>query len=343
MPADLTVRKDGSAEMMFVGETPWHKMGTYVGDKEVTSEEAIIAAKMDWDVKKRPLVYTFDGERKSTDSFAIVREDNGRYLGTVGSKYEPFQNKQAFDFFDGVVGGKHAIYHTAGSLSGGRIVWILAELSGLLKVAGNDVVKKFLLLKTSHDGSGAVEIMFSPIRVVCANTLAAAISGVKRSDVFKMKHTKNIGQKVFDVQAHLASVDAYFKKFHEASKFLAGEQANKSDVENFLIQLELARANNREKMSVSELKELVRSSKDCQKVISLFEKGKGNDLPGIKGSFWALYNGVTEFVDHDRTTRCSKASGDDSDACRLKSAWFGSGADLKERAFSLALDMAGKK
>lgn len=340
MPANVTVREDGKAEMMFVGKTPWHGMGQYVGDKEVTSAEAVVAAGMDFKAVKKPLTYLFQGERKATDAFAIVREDNGRHLGTVGSKYEPFQYAQAFEFFDGVVGGKHAIYHTAGTLSGGRIGWILAKMNNVLKIAGDDVVEKFLLLKTGHDGNSAVEILFTPIRVVCANTLSAAFDNVAKGDVFRMKHTRNIGQKVFDVQNHLASVDAYFKKFNEAAQFLAGEQATKSDVENFLIQLELARANQREGMNP---KRLVYESADCQKVISLFERGRGNDMNGIKGSFWSLYNSVTEFVDHERKTRCASKSGDSSNACRLKSAWFGSGADLKQEAFTLALDMAGKK
>jgi len=340
MPADLTVRENGKAEMMFVGKTPWHGMGQYVGDKEVTSAEAVVAAGMDFKAVKKPLTYLFQGERKATDAFAIVREDNGRHLGTVGSKYEPFQYAQAFEFFDGVVGGKHAIYHTAGTLSGGRIGWILAKMNSILKIAGDDVVEKFLLLKTSHDGNSAVEILFTPIRVVCANTLAAAFDGVTKADIFRMKHTKNIGKKVFDVQNHLSHVDAYFKKFHEAAKFLVGEQASKSEVEEFLIQLELARANGRDDMTPHEL---IAASNDCQTVIRLFEKGKGNDMKGVKGSYWALYNAVTEYVDHERTTRCSKKSGDNADGCRLKSAWFGSGADLKQRAFDVAVEMAGKK
>ena len=130
MPAEITETK-GKAEMMYVGRTPWHGLGTQL-DGPPTAAEAIAAASLDWTVEMVP-VY-LDGGIEIPGKRAAVRTDTGLVMNVMSDRYTPLQNVDAFAFFDAVVGAGEAIYHTAGSLQGGRKVWALARLPGDLKV-----------------------------------------------------------------------------------------------------------------------------------------------------------------------------------------------------------------
>jgi phage/plasmid-like protein (TIGR03299 family) len=346
--------------MMFVGETPWHKLGKYVGDRELTSAEAIKEAELSWPVEKRKLFYQLpDGNFKEQgEVFGLVRGTDQKYLSFCGKKYTPFQNEEAFQFFDEVVGQKAAIYHTAGSLQGGRMIWILAKLNGIFQVKGDDVVERYLLLMNRHQGGFSARILCTPIRVVCANTLSMAINGADVSNIFRVRHSSNVMQKVKDIQDKLANVDEYFKKVLDASRLMAGQDISSKELDEFLISLDILRANEREADVRKFLKErnavqsgnirqeaidYSRDDKEYQKVMELFEKGKGNDMPGIKGTWWAAYNAVTEYVDWYspiRQTKKNKSLGEES--ARLDSAWFGGGNNLKQNAFSTAMDMIAK-
>src|ERR1700722_9835879 len=123
MPANID-------KMMYVGKEPWHGLGTYVGDKEVTSAVALKEAGLDWEVEKKPSFYQkADGTYAPNGSFDIIRKDTDVTLGQVGRVYKPFQNKQAFEFMDAIIGGGRAAYHTAGSLGKGERVWILVKIN----------------------------------------------------------------------------------------------------------------------------------------------------------------------------------------------------------------------
>lgn len=313
--------------MFYTGEKPWHKLGKELPNA-ATSAEAIEAAGLNWTVSKHPLLTTIRGEFiKVPNKFAIVRDDNNTVLGTVGPVYTPLQNKPAFSFFDAVVGEKAAMYHTAGALGEGERVWILAKLPGYIQTTKDDVTEKFLLLTNSHDGTGAVQIFFTPIRVVCQNTLNIAVASAQNKT--KLRHTMTLGSRVQDVRDQLGILNNRFTMFEELSKRMASTPLTYAGFKEFIQGTGvLPKDANLDKVLGS-----TRAVNIMDEVSRLFEHGKGNDLPGVKGTVWAGFNAVTEYVDYFRSTR-----GDEGEN-RAKSLLFGSGATLKQSAWDKAVSL----
>jgi len=315
----------GKPAMMYTGEKPWHGLGTKL-EKAATAAEAIAAAGLDWRVTKEP-IYLKDG-RMIPGRYATVREDNRSILGSVGEVYRPLQNKEAFSFFDAVVGSKEAIYHTAGALGQGERVWILAKLPGEIVVTKQDVTEKYLLLTNTHDASSAVAMLFTPIRVVCQNTLNVALeAGAERQTV---RHTVNMGLKVADVAHGLGIVHQRFEAFGEAARAMTGAKMGGEAWREFLRGCGIIPADEAKALTT-------RTQNIVNEIGALFEKGRGNDLPGVKHTAWGAFNAVAEYVDYARSSKGDKEEG------RATSLLFGSGAKLKQRAWDTAFDLVGGK
>ena len=175
-------------KMMFVGETPWHGLGNQL-DEAPTIGEAIDASGLDWEVGLKPL-QTTDGTPVSHR--ATYRKTDGSILGVVGPRYTPLQNRDAFDWFQPFLDAGECNLHTAGSLHSGQKVWVLAQLNrDNSEIVKGDEVCKFILLSNSHDGTTAIRVGYTPIRVVCVNTLAAAHSKHSGSKLIRIRHTRS--------------------------------------------------------------------------------------------------------------------------------------------------------
>lgn len=162
--------------MFYVRETPWHGLGVRVNEAPA-SKEALTAAGLDWNVVQEP-IYT-ETEELINGYKANVRDSDRRVLGVVSDRYKVIQNTEAFAFTDTLL-GEGVRYETAGSLQGGRKVWLLAHMPHEYIISG-ERISPYLLFSNTHDGSGAVKIALTPIRVVCNNTLNLALSTAKRS------------------------------------------------------------------------------------------------------------------------------------------------------------------
>jgi phage/plasmid-like protein (TIGR03299 family) len=308
--------------LMYVKEKPWHGLGTRL-EKAATAEEAIKAAGLDWEVSKEP-IFLNNGSAPIPKHHSIVRKDRNTPLGIVGDRYVPLQNRSAFSFFDAVVGVKEAIYDTAGALGQGEIIWILAKLNGIIRVVGDDVSEKFLLLTNRHDGTGTVKVLRTPIRVVCQNTLNMALSGEGEELHTSLRHTASLGLKVDEVRQALGIINAKFDLFESAAKRLAHEQVTPTAWKTYLENLGLAPKKEEDGTS--------HATKVMEEVSALFDKGRGNNLPGVKGTWWAGFNAVAEYVDYYRNPKGLQEN-------RAKSLLFGSGAVLKQRAWKEALSL----
>jgi phage/plasmid-like protein (TIGR03299 family) len=325
----------GKAAIAYTGETPWHKYGTQF-KKGFTSEEALEAAGLDYEVELQEL---------STPNVvceshkAIVRTDTQDVLGVVGNNYEPLQNKDAFRFFDALVKDKTALYETAGALKGGRQIWLLAKIQGQIDIIKNDPINKYFLLTNSHDGLRAVAGRVTPVRVVCDNTLTAAM-GKKVKEEIRIVHRGNVADRLEFAGQLLAKIGAYYDELSEVYRKFAKTSMKEKQMRTYIAEalrpyggvkteqeaLEIAKLQEEEGMSV-------RLQTEVNNVLTLVENGRGTDIKGVRGTLWGTYNAITEYVDHHKTPR----SGDEG---RVQYIGFGTGKMVKDAALKIGMRFA---
>lgn len=314
-------QRDGQASMFYTGDVPWHRIGQAL-DRPANASEAMEAANLDYTVVKKPLKAIINGRQYSDvpNAFATVRTDTNQVLGVVGARYEPVQNKDAFNFFDPLVDRDEAIYHTAGVLGRGEKIWLLAKLPDYIKVGPKkDPVEKFVLLYNSHDGSSHIRVKMTPIRVVCNNTLTAALSG---SDAeVRIKHTQSAQDKLQEAHQILGLTNSLYQQLdyifnRMALKKVTGQQL--ADYVKTLVPDNPQAENN------------TRTENMRNHIIELHDTVP--DASMHRGNLFGAFNAVTEFVDH---------YGSSKDASKqLRSIWFGgSGEQLKRKAYQLAESM----
>jgi phage/plasmid-like protein (TIGR03299 family) len=314
MPAEVET-------MAYAGATPWHGLGTPLADDDLYDwPTACEKAGLAWDVELVAL-QTADTQAK-VDHRAVRRTSDGHVLGVVGRRYALLQNRAAFGWFQPFLDAKEMALHTAGSLRQGSRVWVLAQLNrDPLVIAPGDEVEKYLLLSHSHDGSLAVRVGFTPVRVVCANTLAMA-HGSDASKLIRVKHTKDIHENLKNIRAVMDLANQEFEAAAEQYRLLARKSINQADLRKYVKRVLGVKDDNEPG---------TRMKKVMDEVIALAESGRGNTLPAVTGSYWTAYNGVTEWLSFERGRNQEN---------RLNGLWFGDGASMNKHALETALDMA---
>jgi phage/plasmid-like protein (TIGR03299 family) len=317
----------------------WHKLGIVV-DGQPTSAEAMRLAHLDWAVHLEALWVgkTSLFTTPIDDSFGVVRDDipdtrdSRRYLGVVGSRYHPIQNVDAFGFADALVGEGGARFESAGSLRNGRIVWLLAALPQALRVK-DDTINQYLLLKTTHDGTGALQAMLTPVRVVCWNTLSAALRGAKNT--VNIRHTAKALQKVAEARRVLGLAQGYFNGLGEQLEKMAEKPINADEVWAFVNAL----VPNPKPTEKAHAAGQSRAAATRSEIVQLYAGGQqGAKQKATRGTVYGLYNAAAEYADHGRTVR--KSGGGSQDEARMESSLWGSAAAFKEKAFELASKLA---
>lgn len=335
--------------MMYTGATPWHGLGVHV-NKAPSTREAIVAAGLDWTVETVDLA-TVDGTAVPMRR-ATRRTSDGRILGVVGPEWTPLQNARAFDFFDPFLAAGEATLETAGSLFDGARVWVLAKLNrDPMQITKGDDVQKYVLLANGHDGSLAVRVGFTPIRVVCNNTLSMAVNA-GGSSLIRVRHTRSVAESLDELRETMNAANAAFEATAEQYRRLAARPINTLDLARYVKQVfrapERATEDGEADANATEANAEVESKITLARIIPLFEKGRGNDLPGTRGTLWAAYNAVTEHLAYERgkTAGGSERKGrggvarTDGQDRRLNELWFGAGAKLNKRALQAAIAMA---
>lgn len=334
--------------MMYVGETPWHNLGrNMTGQPLTTAKDALVAAGLDWKVERREmfaqskalLTATNKSEVKGAarairipDAYAIVRDRDESVLGVVGPAYTPLQNEEAFSFLDPILKDGDATWETAGSLRGGSVVWGLLRMAKTFQVVPGDPVRSYMLVTSSHDGSRVVQVRFSPVRVVCMNTLSAATprgesSRAAESDgAVKIRHTSSVKQRTEQAVELLTQLYKSATMTEEVCKKLADKAMKPQTVKEFVASLFVD-----EKNQLS-----ARAENTVDTILDLVENGKGSNIKGVRGTAWGVYNGITAFTSHlqgltAEQARTGRVPTEKAES-RLDSVWFGTSKKLADRA-----------
>ena len=312
--------------MFYVNDMPWHREGVPLDDPPNTIS-AIKHSGLDWKVSK---VKLFSEDKKLVEGYyGIKRNDTGDVLGIVKGGYTPLQNSEAFNFFDPLISNKFIQYETAGALGKGETIWILAKIkqNTEIRINGDDIVNKYLLLSNSHDGQSAVSVKFTPIRVVCQNTLNVALD---RGETTKIRHITSIHKKLEDVNVAVENIIRIYSRAEENFKSMFRHKIDDIQVKEYFNRIYPV-IDEKNVSSESQYKKREANIRIQQQLMVNFTESFGVKNFGIGGTLWAAYNAVTEFIDHPSGYKLG-------DNKLLKRIWFGEGESIKEKAYIEALN-----
>lgn len=336
----------GKHSFFSVKEKAWHGLGQII-QHYPTSAEAIKFAGLDYTVEKRAL-FTYDTENNTANEdteikipeiqvsnfYATIRTDSEDVLGVVGKDYEVVQNIDAFSFFDAIVGGDGIMYETAGALGKGERIFITAKLPDYIKVGSDDLIEKYLFLTTSHDGFGSITAAFTPVRIVCNNTLNAAFRNCSNS--IKIRHTQNAKERL--EEAH--KVMGISNRLSDFLETTFNRWAKVRITDNQIKKLiQLAMVPNKEvlqNIQSGNLDELSTCFKNmCDNVYEYALSSPTQQTETTKGTVFGAYNAVTGYFQNVRSYK--------NDEAKLKSLLFsGTGQLRTQKAFNLCEDFALK-
>lgn len=317
--SDNINRINGKDSIVWTGETPWHRLGQKL-PQAFTAEEALAHGGLDYTVEKVAL-QTVDGT-PVPDRFGLRRTDTGDILGIGAGRYRPLQNREAFSFFDGLFGTGQARFEVAGVLGKGETAWLLARLNGEFDVVKGDPVNQFALLSNGFDNN-PVRAKFTPIRVVCANTLSAALGRGSAEQEVRVAHVGDVPGKLALAGKLLKAAGIYFQDVGELFRGFGRVQMKQAALRSYFTQV-LTRG----EKTAEDFEELATQTRNrVEEMERIHDTGRGTDIRGVRGTLWGAYNAVTEFVDHVKT-------GDN-----LAYAMEGKGARIKQRAFDYAKEL----
>lgn len=332
--ADRVSKKNGRHELAYAGETPWHGFGTQV-DGLQTVPSILEKAGLLWTVSTRP-VYFGDPSNliEIPDQRVVVRDDLNIPLGMVTKRYHTIQNAQAGEVVEAVVAEGQAICEVAGALDNGERCWILAQIPGNFEVIPGDEVKKYVLLAWGHDGKHGLAMTPTGIRVVCNNTLGQVLGETwsAAAKVF-IKHNASAKVRIEEARTALGLVKKQTEQEAEALRALAATKVSDAEVAALFTKVFEAPVVAEEAKDEEYEAKLARWNAVQDRLVQLYQTGKGTEIPGVKGSAWGAVNAVSEYIDHVYpVTQAGKVSVD-----RQESAIFGSYANFKTKAVSEAL------
>lgn len=310
---------NGQASIAYAGDLPWHGLGTKVSN-DLTPQQMLEAAGLDWKVGTQPCFTMIDDKRVKIGKQALVRDRDNKILDIISDDWKPMQNSEAFEFFNDFVAAGDMSMETAGSLKDGKIVWALAAVKESFELfGGKDKVDAYLHFTNPHSYGQSIDVRFTPIRVVCNNTLTLSLN-TQSKNMVKVSHRREFDAEL--VKETLGVAKHKLQAYKEMAEHLSQKRfTNESIVEYFTRVFPV--------MSSKEA-----SRKELSKSAKLALEDVLNSQPGAEfgeGTFWQAFNAVTYMTDH--------LIGRSADT-RLQSAWYGANKGLKTRALETAVEMA---
>jgi phage/plasmid-like protein (TIGR03299 family) len=308
--------------MAYIRDTPWHGLGNHLTEQQPL-DIWLHEAGMEWSINQSDVLFNVSNTdmhiRSHTDAKVLYRSDTLAPLSVVSSRYNVVQPSEVLHFYKDLVEVGGFELETAGVLKGGKKLWALARTGQEALLRGNDQVKAYLLLATSCDGSMCTTAQFTSVRVVCNNTLQMAVGD--STGKVKVPHSTK-----FDPQAVKQSLGlglSAWDQFIANMKLLAQRPISCTEAMQYFSDILEEQVLDTKSQALS---------RAMQQVTSLYQgAGMGSLLTSSRGTAWGLLNAVTEFVDHQRRAR--------NQDYRLDSAWFGQGAQLKQKALNTALTL----
>ena len=311
---------DGKAQMAYVGELPWHGLGTKV-EYELSPDQFQKVAGLDWTVEKQPLVTATGVKIKNKE--ALVRTSDNSVLDVVGTGWNPVQNSEAFEFFHEYVMAGDMEMHTAGSLKDGQMVWALAKTKESFELFNGDVTDNYFLFTNPHQFGKAINIRMTPIRVVCNNTLTLSLN--KQAErAIKVGH--RVAFDPSEVKEALGIASEKLAVYKEMAEFLGKKRFTADSLIEYYNTVFPRTADKKVQGKALSVDTLSRNAKLCMDVLE--------EQPGAKyaeGSWWQAFNSVTYITDH--------VQGRNEDN-RLYSSWFGGNQTRKKNALETAIEFA---
>jgi len=313
---------DGKAMMAYAGDVPWHGLGTKVSP-DLAPIQMMEAAGLDWEVAEAESFVRFNDQEIKTGMKSLVRVTDGKVLTNVGKNWHPCQNEEAFNFFNDFIAAGDMQMHTAGSLNDGKIIWALAKVNESFDAVDGDRVDSYMLFSNPHTYGKSIDIRFTPIRVVCNNTLSFSLQHASKNST-KMYHRTAFDPSVAKQQLGIAS--SKFLKYKEMSRFLASKRFDM----NSLLEFYSTAFPHTAKDAVDVTPKVVADlSRNGQKAFEVLDKQPGAEF--AEGSWWQALNSVTYVTDHLYGH---------NDNNRLASQWFGTNQTRKINAANKAVELA---
>ena len=311
---------DGQAQMAYAGEVPWHGLGTAVSN-DLTPQQMQQKAGLDWTVEKETMTTASGVEIKGKK--ALVRSSDNKVLDVIGDKWNPVQNDEAFNFFSEYVLAGDMEMHTAGSLKGGQMVWALAKVKDSFTILGEDQVDSYLLFSNPHMYGKSIDIRFTPIRVVCNNTLSLSL-GQQVAKSVSLNHRTAFNPD--SVKETLGIAHEKFAEYKEAAEFLSSKRFDMDALINYYNEVFPRTYKGKKEVNVKTIEDL---TTNAQKAYEVLETQPGAEFG--RGTWWQALNSVTYLTDHEM--------GREADT-RLTSAWFGANQTRKVKAVEKAVEYA---
>lgn len=330
---------DKFGEVRLNGKRAWHGLGVELPPK-MTAVAGFRKIGLDWESELLPLFasYTEEGKRrqfKVSSHCLHVRSDIKRPLGVVGRGYRPIQNIALAEFADALAGADAAVeVETAGSLRDGRCIFTLVRLPHTISVTNEDILKQYVLIRNSHDGSSAFQVYPTSIRVVCANTLRWSERDANRG--VRFQHTGDIDKKIEHARLVLGIISKETVQFEAMVRLLAAKSVTKADAREYF------RSVYDRTFSVVPETDKAKYAKQLEKRDAMLTRWAENmeaanqSLKGIRGTFWAAYNAISQWHEHERGRFGPVAESDG----RAHSNLFGTSDAQKRVAFQTALAAA---
>lgn len=306
--------------MAYAGATPWHGLGVQV-PSDLSPQQMLEKAGLDWTVEKVPAFANVGGKQTSVGWSALVRNTDESILSVVSNDWNPVQNHEAFEFFHEYCAAGDMEMHTAGSLRDGQIVWVLAKIKDSFELFKGDQVDSYLLFTNPHKFGQSIDVRFTPIRVVCNNTLTLSLSE-KADRMVKKSHRTQFDAE--QVKEQLGIATNKLAKYKEMAEFLGSKRYTGESLTEYFNKIFPVIAYNKEKGP--QRKDL---SKSATRALEIIHTQPGAEF--AEGSWWQAFNAVTYLTDHE--------IGRSADS-RLQSAWFGANKNLKIKALETAVEMA---